>query len=446
MLRYFLLILITLTPGRIYCQTEQRGSNDVLTLEQAVALAISNNPGIKTAAIEIDKSADRLAASRTLRLPSFELNLLESQTLTALDFRFSKGVLGSFAATGPIPSEDLKITTPRQPTTFLFARALQPLSQQYRIGLGLKLEEVRGEIAQQKLRAEQLSAVRDVKRIYFDLLSLQSALESSEENIRLYRELDRVVGRQVAEKVVLKADGLEVSTQLASEEYTALTLRHSMSSQKEQLNALLGRDLQTEFSISPMTETTLYEADLPIARSQALENRPEIREAQLQLKLADFDQRIKRSQFIPDVSLAVTYLRIAPVSIIPPNIASVGVNLTWEPFDWGRKKHELSEKIRNAEQAQLALTAAQTRVTLEVNNLFRKLEAARALVRVSQLAVDSSREKLRVATNRFTNQAAMLKDVLTAQSALAEGSNNYQQALSAYWKARAEFERAIGKE
>ena len=67
-------------------------------------------------------------------------------------------------------------------------------------------------------------------------------------------------------------------------------------------------------------------------------------------------------------------------------------------------------------------------------------------MRVSQLAVDSSREKLRVATNRFTHQAAMLKDVLTAQSAVAEGSNNYQQALSAYWKARADFERAIGRE
>lgn len=441
MLRYTMLILLLIVPGTVFGQQE----GGVLTLEQAIELAFGNNPGLRATAIEIDKSADRLAASRTRRLPSFELNLLESQTLTALDFRFARGVLGSFAATGPIPSDDIKITTPRQPTTFLFAQALQPLSQQYRIGLGLRLEEVRGEIARQKLRAEEQSVARDVKRIYFELLSLQSALESSDENIRLYRELDRLVGEQVVEKVALKADGLEAKTQLATEEHTALTLRHAMATQKEQLNALLGRDPRTEFSVSPMTEAVLEEADLSMARAQAIDSRPEIREAQLRVKQAEFDQRIKRSQFIPDVSLAFTYLRIAPVSVIPPNIASVGVNLTWEPFDWGRKKHELSEKSRNLEQAQLMLSATQTRVTLEVNDLFRKLEAARSMLRVSRLAVDTSREKLRVAGNRFTHQAAMLKDVLAAQSEVAEISHKYRQALAQYWQARADFERAIGR-
>jgi len=419
---------------------------DVLTLERAVEQAIGNNPKLKATAIEIDKSSDRLAASRTRRLPSFNLNLLESQTLTALDFRFSRGVLGSYAATGPIPSDDIKITTPRQPTTFLFAQVLQPLSQQYRIGLGLKLEEVRGEIAREKLRAEELAVARDVKNLYYELLGLQSALASSEENMRLYREIDRVVGEQMVEKVALKADGLEVRTRLATEEYEALTLRQAIASQKEQLNALLGRDLETEFSLSPLTETMAIEADLAAARTRAIENRPEIREAQLQMRQAEYDSRIRRAQYIPDVSLAMTYLRIAPVSVIPPNIASVGISLTWEPFDWGRRKHEVTEKNREIEQARLLLTTARNRVTLEVNSRHRRLEAARALLKVAQLAADTSREKLRVATNRFTYQAAILKDVLTAQSDVAEVSNRYRQALAEYWKARAEFDRAVGNQ
>ena len=153
--------------------------------------------------------------------------------------------------------------------------------------------------------------------------------------------------------------------------------------------------------------------------------RPELKEAQPQLKQAEFDQRIKRSQFIPDVSLAFTYLRIAPVSVIPQNIASVGVTVTWEPFDWGRKRRELAEKEKAVEQARIAARAVEKQVTIEINSLHRKLRETRALLRVNQLAQESAREKLRVATHRYNEQVALLNDALQAQSVMAEASNKY---------------------
>jgi outer membrane protein TolC len=462
MLRFTLAVFLLLIPLSALCQEQPMASltfapatsptpspstsAETLPLEQAIKLAIRDNPSLKRAALEIEMSGDRLAAATTRRLPSFELSVLESQTLTPLDFRFGRGVFGSYAGVGPIPSEDTKISTPRQPTMYLLAKASQPLSQLHRIGLGLKLEELRGKAAGERLRAEQQSVIRDVKRIYYELVSLQSAFESVEENIKLYRELNRVVGEYVAEKVALKADSLDVKTQLASEEYTALTLRDSLASQKEQLNALLGRDAQTDFSVTPMTDNIVYEIDLDAARARAREQRPEIREARLFLQQAELDQRVKKAEMIPDVSLAVTYMRIAPVSVIPQNIASVGVMLTWEPFDWGRKKRERAEKNKAVEQAKLAMYTAETRVTIEINALFRKLNESRALLRVSQFAQEAAREKLRVATNRFSEQSALLKDVLQGQAGVAEVSHKYQQALLAFWKARADFERAIGED
>jgi outer membrane protein TolC len=436
-------IMASLSPDPA---TSPATSTGTLTLEQAIKNAIRDNPALKRAALEIEMSDDRLAAAATRRLPSFELSVLESQTLTPLDFRFGRGVFGSYAGVGPIPSEDTKISTPRQPTMYLLAKASQPLSQLHRIGLGLKLEELRGKAAGEKLRAEQQSVIRDVKRIYYELVSLQSAFESVEENIKLYRELNRVVGEYVAEKVALRSDSLDVKTQLASEEYTALTLRDSLASQKEQLNALLGREVQTDFSVTPMTDNIVYEVDLDAARARALDKRPEIRESRLLLQQAELDQRVKKAEMIPDVSLAVTYMRIAPVSVIPQNIASVGVMMTWEPFDWGRKKRERAEKNKAVEQAKLAAYTAETRVTMEINALFRKLNESRALLRVSQFAQEAAREKLRVATNRFGEQTALLKDVLQGQAGVAEVSHKYQQALLAFWKARADFERAIGED
>ena len=48
---------------------------------------------------------------------------------------------------------------------------------------------------------------------------------------------------------------------------------------------------------------------------------------------------MKKSEYIPDVSLAVTY--VSPRNFdefVPKNFAVAGVTVNWEVFDWGRKK------------------------------------------------------------------------------------------------------------
>ena len=130
--------------------------------------------------------------------------------------------------------------------------------------------------------------------------------------------------------------------------------------------------------------------------------------------------------------------------IIPKNVAGLGVSVSWEPFDWGRKKREASEKARSIEQAALALREAENSVQAEVNAKYRKLQQARQMLVVNRMSQESSVEKLRVMGNRYRQQAALLNDVLNAQAAMAEADNQYQQALLAFWSARADFEKAVG--
>lgn len=285
-----------------------------------------------------------------------------------------------------------------------------------------------------------------MKQIYYELLRIQAALTIVEENIKLYRELDRTVTQYVIEKVALKADSLEAKAKLAAEEYSALTLRNAFANKKEQLNVLLGRDLQTEFTPAPFAEAALFELDIAMAQTRALENRPEMKEARLQIRQAELDQRIKKSQAIPDISIAASYLHLSPISVIPRNIASIGVSVTWEPFDWGRRKHEVAEKGRTIEQAQLAVTATEAKIKQETRALFRELQEARAMLRVTQLAQESAQEKLRVVTVRYSEQSALLQDVLQAQAIHTETHQKYQQWLLAFWKTRAALEKAVGED
>src|SRR5689334_3012443 len=118
MLRFTLAVLSLLIPLPAWCQEQTMASlspesattpslaAETMTLDQAIKLPMRDDPTLKRAALEIVVSDDRSAAAATRRLPSFELSVLESQTLTPLDFRFGRGVFGSYAGVGPIPSED----------------------------------------------------------------------------------------------------------------------------------------------------------------------------------------------------------------------------------------------------------------------------------------------------------------------------------------------------
>ena len=418
---------------------------ETLTIDQAVAFALKHNRLLLNEEIEVEKAADQVAAARTRRLPAFDLTVFQAQLLSPLDFEFRRGALGTYPNLGPIPSRDTDISRGRKPATLIFGRASQPLTQLPRINLGIRLQESRRELAESRLQAQRQTVINQTKRLCYGLLQKQSALAAAEETIALYRELDRVVGEYVVQQVALEADSLEVKARLVREEYEALTLRHALESQREQLNQLLGRDLRAEFKLSPVAESAFTEIDLPAAQSRALLQRAEVSEARLKLKQAEYDQRLKQSERWPEVSLNFVYGSPFGSEVLPKNVAAVGLLMKWEPFDWGRKKHELSEKTRAIAQARHAVQEAEARVLVEVNAQFRKLEEARALLKIVRLSQLSAGEKLRVVRNKYKYEAALYKDVLQTQAAVADTNHQYQQALLNYWTARADFEKAVGE-
>jgi outer membrane protein TolC len=419
-------------------------AQEPLTLEQAVALALGENRQLKSSTIEVEKYGDKLAALRTKRLPEIKFYTLASQLLTPMSFTVEKGTFGTYQNIGPIPDKTTEITTPRRPTFYVTGQVTQPLSQLYRIKLNLKQVGVGQEIAGEQLRLQRQTIINNVRRGYYSILQTQSSLRAAEEAIRLYQELDRVTGEYVAQQVALKSDSLEVGTRLEKAKYDALTLGDQLATQKEQFNQLLGRDVTTEFSVSPAIALSGVESDLAGAREHALQQRPEIKEARLKVKYAEYDRKIKKAEYIPEVGLAFNYISPFNTNFLPKNIASLGVSLSWEPFDWGRRKREVSEKARSIEQAELALREAENNVRVEVNSKFRKLQQARQMLAITRLSQEASTEKLRVVSNRYKLQAALLNDVLNVQSALAEADNQYQHALLAFWAARADFEKALG--
>jgi outer membrane protein TolC len=242
---------------------------------------------------------------------------------------------------------------------------------------------------------------------------------------------------------------MDVQTRVAKAEYEVLTLNNSLSTQKEQLNHLLGRDVRTEFSVTdPETaQAVMRETDLMEARKRALEQRPEIREARLRLQQANLDKRVKKSERIPDVSLVFnTVTTVNYSNFVPRSATGIGIQVEWEVFDWGRKKHETAEKNRIIAQADNTVLETESKVLLEVNSRFRTLQESCQFIRIAQLAQTAARANVQIAANKYRLEAVLLKDVLTAQTSLANANYEYQKAVLSFWTAKADFEKALGED
>src|ERR1700755_1947804 len=103
-----LLAIVILTASPLSVRAQQSGAEpaEVLTLDQAISLALRDNRGVKNAQLGVGKVGDDVAAARTYRLPKFEFNALAGQQVLSPDFTFTKGVLGTYPNVGPIPDRD----------------------------------------------------------------------------------------------------------------------------------------------------------------------------------------------------------------------------------------------------------------------------------------------------------------------------------------------------
>ena len=418
----------------------------VLTLTEAVSLALSGSRTVRTATLEVERSEQRLAAARDRRRPVFYADAGTLYLLSPLEFRIDAGELGTYPSTGPLPGRDTRLTTPNQFVAYVAGAVAQPLTQLHRIGLGVRVAELESEIVRERLRSERMSVLNEVKRVYRSLVSTAAQLQAARDSVRVHREMDRTVTGHVAAETAMPGDALSVHARLAAEELRVLKLENTAATEKERLNQLLGRELTADFAVEPLPGPGLDELDLEAAREHALRNRPEIRQARLRAEQADYDRRMKQAEQLPDVSVGVSYISFFNFQFLPRNVAAAGMRLTWEPFDWGRRGREVAEKARGVDQARTAAAEAAARIQVEVGALFRRLAEARATVRVADLSRDAARESARVARLRMGADAILLKDALAAEASVAEAEARYQESLLGYWTVRGEMDRALGEE
>src|SRR5262245_48819227 len=198
-------------PGRAYGQ--------VTTLSEAIRAAEAANRTIQVAALEREKALREVNATKTQRFPVFSITALGSQPLKQLGITLERGSLGIYPHDGPIPGQTTTLASPLEFGFLGYASVAQPLTQQYKIGLGIELAEVAVDAASEQLRATRQNVTNGVRRLYYGIAQAESGRRALQATVEFLRQLDRETGQQAIQRVALQADLLTVKAQLVESEY-----------------------------------------------------------------------------------------------------------------------------------------------------------------------------------------------------------------------------------
>ena len=424
----------------------QQSAPELLTLDQVLAAALQNNRSLQIAGMDVERARQLTAAARTRRLPALDVDFTAARLLQPIEFGFSKGSLGRLPGAGPIPNKDVTIRTDTDLSTSLTARLSQPLTGLRKIGLQIRSSRAGEEIAKEEVRRQRQTLADEVRQVYYRILQTQSGLEANEAALKSAQELERVVNQLVEEREALPGDLLDVRTRLAKTQSDHVGLTRELTDARERLNYLMGRDLRTGFTVADPNREFSTQDDLSRLQERALRRRPELRQSALRISQAKYDRDGKRTELTPQVALTAGFINSFNVDVLAQGISTVGLQFTWEPWDWGRKRHELAEKKKAVEQAQVRLKDAEAQILLEVSSQFRQLGEAAERVKVTRANQEASHEKVRVALNRYREKASLLSEVLEAQAVEADALRQNQQALLALSAAGSGLSRAIGEE
>lgn len=419
----------------------------LLTLRQALDLALRNNRLVTISGLQVEQARQRIAEARTQLLPHLDIQAVGGELLDTVKAHFPAGVLGTVNGS-PVPSHNIDVSTNHGFSSVYSLTLAQPVTQIPRIQTGIRLQQVGADIAREQERRQRQTITDNVRQIYFAILQTQDGTKATNANLAALHELERSVADQVGQQAALRADLLDVQARVAAQEATLSTQLDTLQQDKEQMNVLLGRDVLTPFQVTSEPAEPMAETDVAHLQAQALRERPDLRSSALQIRQAELDRRSTRLGYTPDLSLATTVSGLGSgVNGLPDHLWTAGFVFSWkDPWDWGRRRHEIAEKSQAIKQACLAYQEAQAQAQVDVNNQLRREHQAHEQFLAAQAAQAAARERLRVTLNQYQAKQALVKDVLQAQATLADTDRQTQDAGLAYLTAQSDLRRALGEE
>lgn len=387
-------------PAHVQAQAEVP-----ISLDEAVRLAVANNPRLTAAVRDILAAERGVAGARSLSNP---------------DVFVTPGLrsVGS--------DEELLI---RQPLEINGTRS------------------ARAAVATARLRAVRAEAVielRDVvyqtKAAYLELARIQERRALAQDLVRTAQELDQNALRQVELGSRPGVERTQTAIEVTRARQQATLAEADYAAALSQLNTLLGQVPTTAVALPPL-DFTPQPIDEDNATRQALASRADLALTEANRDAFRQEARLAKAEGRIDVAPQVR----AESFTREPREVSVGIGFSIPVFDHGSRRNRVRQAEESAKAQEQRLLGAQNQARLDVAQAVARLRATEAVIGDYRGGlVDETRRLLEARRTGFRLGQTDIISLLEAQRTYRAVQAEYIDALASHALAKAQLERATG--
>lgn len=396
-----------------------------LTLKEATAAALANNPGLAA----IRARADALAA-------------IPSQMETPPDPQLMVNLVN-------VPLDDLSFT--QEGMTQLQVGISQMLPYPGKLAL-------KGEAALHEARAagsdvdeRRLQLRQDVQTVWWNLFYLDRALEINARDQALLQQFVTLADTRYQVGQGLQQDLLLAQLEHSRMENRALQLQQLRESEGARLNALLGRPAQQPVQLPAEVDEWLPELlDIGGLHRRAQSARPHLEAQAFRMQAAQSRVNLAKKEYYPDFKLGAVYgLRQGsnPDGSSRSDFGSIQFSMNLPLFTEAKQKQAVDQ--RNAEwlQQKYSLHDQRNRVASEVNRAVTDFQnGARQATLFKQQILPQARQTVDSMLAGYQVGKVDFLNLVRSQSTLYNHETEYWKALSGAHQALARLAAAVGEE
>ncbi|MBO5716900.1 MAG: TolC family protein [Alistipes sp.] len=415
-----------------------------LSLDQAIEIALSENPTIKVANLEIER-----------------YDYVKKQTVASLYPKLDVSGQYSYALRKQEMAQGLSFGGKN--TLNATASLSLPLfvPSVYR---QMKLNDTQMAMAVESARASRIDMIAAVRAAYYNVLLAEQSMSVLQEAIKTTEEVVENTKQLFETGLAAEYDYITAQVQLSNLRPQVIQAQNGIDLTKRQLKMYLSIPEETEISVvgslDDFREAVLLDADYQVN----LEDNTTIKTLELQSELLDHQEKLIQTTRMPTIAAfgQISYIGQEPSNLgglmgggagAPANSdqklwwqypISLGAQISIPIFAGFSKTNQLRE-VRN-QRAQLDIQREYTErgLKLQVQASVNNLLTARETMLSNELTVEQAQKAYDIALTRYNAGAGTILELNSSQLTLTQSQLNYSQSIYDYLSAHAEYEKALG--
>jgi len=417
----------------------------VLTVDEAVAIALSTQPDILARLNDYAAARYRVAQAMSPLLPQVigsAGSTMSQQTVTETSrtLFFDHRRVNRAGSKSTISS----VSTPSFSEAFLAQVSLSQLLFDFGKNLAATDAARRlADVALEDIELQRQLVALSVREAFTNILLSERLTRVNQQAVQRAQLNLRAATRAFEVGLRAESDVARAEVDAANAEVEVIRSTNAARLALAALNTAMGLHVNTPTRVQDNLEYEPGTFDRTVLFAESLRKRPEYRQAKLRVEATDALERQAFRSFFPDIVGSGSYGGSQFPSLNED--WSLGLSLQWTIFDGGANTARYQEAKSNARAARARVLSSELEISRDVEQAVVSAEEAQARIRAAGVSVKAAERNYRFAEGRFRAGLATIIDLADAQFSLTQAQNLEAQALSDYRIALYRLDRAVGR-